>query len=735
MNQFCRKSKRYFALVLSLCLPLNTTLALTNNERKQKNRTLYERIADQYLPNYGSLEQILAKEKTGDATLDEYEKRQIMFEIFNIHAKATNQQENGVLNKNSWGDLNLFGSVSEDEAIHLTGILDNTQTIMGEIKLAQMLTQPTDDIQVLKKRQAVIKELVENETLFDDLDATLKDMKKYEEPFLSFWHLRDEKQFDDLYFNQKGMLKKGNTSSVALEAGTRPRDLLKGLPLVFTVGGIAALAYKIRKALGIGNLPNDMKDLQKRLGDLTQDAEKNIQIGDMSNPFEIEKQIMRQLTPEQKEEYGHIKNRLIWEGMKQFFSVTQDNLNEEQIQQLKMIKVVMIVYFVVIFGSIAKLFYDQHTSVKLTQEVRKKMYGVSEFVFSMDDAAILAGDNKVLNAGLSSITDNGKMLDALCKKHSNLNHLVGHLNSWSVRSTAYVTHYCTPIGRALAGYKLMKDEGQKFAPLMECVGELDAYLSMAKLYKKWAKHDTAKMCYVNFLNTPKPECTMTGMWNPFVDQDVVVTNDMAIGDAYSTQNMIVTGPNAGGKSTMLKAIIINAIMAQSFGIACAKDMNITPYSKICTHLNIIDAPGIKSLFQAEVYRAQELIDTIKELKAGQFALTIMDEVFSGTNPVEGEAAAFSIGEYIAKYNQSNCIIATHYPRLTLLPQYTSNKFKNFKVYVNMLADGTFNYPYDFVAGVADQRIAIDILEAEGFDTTILQRARDIIANPDNYQVP
>ena len=53
----------------------------------------------------------------------------------------------------------------------------------------------------------------------------------------------------------------------------------------------------------------------------------------------------------------------------------------------------------------------------------------------------------------------------------------------------------------------------------------------------------------------------------------------------------------------------------------------------------------------------------------------------------------------------------------------------------MLEDGSFSYPYDFVAGVADQRIAIDILEAEGFDTTILQRARDIIANPDNYQVP
>ncbi len=734
MNQFFRTTKQYFALVLALCLPLNTTLALTNNERKNKDCTLYERIADQYLPNYGTLEGVLAKEKTGDATLDGYETRQIMFEMFNTHAIESKQTETGILNKNSWSDLSLFESVSEEKSVTLLGILNNTQTVMGEIKLAQMLTQLTDDIQQLKKRQAIVKELVENETLFDDLDEALKDMKKHEEAFLSFRHLRDEKRFDDLYFNQKGVLKKGNTSSVALEAGTRPRDLLKGLPFLFTVGGAAALAYKIRKALGVGNLPNDMGELQKRLEQVTRQAQRNLTQADFDNPFTLEKKIIGQLTEEQTVEYGHLKNRLVWEGMKQFFATTGENLTEDQIKQLKMVKVFMIVYFGLIFGSIAKLFYDQHKSVKLTQELRKKMYKVSEFVFSMDDMAVLAGKNSVLKNGLSALSDDGKILDALCKKHSNLNHLVGHLSSWSVRSTAYMTHYCTPVGRALAGYKLMKNEGQKFAPLMECVGELDAYLSMAKLYKKWSGHPTAKICYVNYLAQSQPECTITGMWNPFVPQDIVITNDIAIGAAHGTQNMIITGPNAGGKSTVLKAIIINALMA-SFGIACAESMSITPYSKISTHLNIIDAPGIKSLFQAEVYRAQELIDTIKGLKDGQFALTIMDEVFSGTNPIEGEAAAFSIGEYIAKYNQSNCIIATHYPRLTLLPQYTSNKFKNFKVYVNMLEDGSFSYPYDFVAGVADQRIAIDILETEGFDTTILQRARDIIDNPDNYLVP
>ena len=81
------------------------------------------------------------------------------------------------------------------------------------------------------------------------------------------------------------------------------------------------------------------------------------------------------------------------------------------------------------------------------------------------------------------------------------------------------------------------------------------------------------------------------------------------------------------------------------------------------------------------------------------------------------------------------LIATHFPRLTLLSKFTNNKFKNFKVFVNFLADGSFIYPYEFISGVSDQHIAIDILESQNFDISLLQRARDIIKHPENYKVP
>ena len=112
----------------------------------------------------------------------------------------------------------------------------------------------------------------------------------------------------------------------------------------------------------------------------------------------------------------------------------------------------------------------------------------------------------------------------------------------------------------------------------------------------------------------------------------------------------------------------------------------------------------------------------------------MDEIFNGTNPREGEAAAASIAYYLNHFPQSMCLIATHFPRLTLLPKLTNNRFKNYKVYVNFLQDGSFSYPYQFVPGVADQNIAIKILESEGFDTSILELARDMVAHPEKYPV-
>ncbi len=131
---------------------------------------------------------------------------------------------------------------------------------------------------------------------------------------------------------------------------------------------------------------------------------------------------------------------------------------------------------------------------------------------------------------------------------------------------------------------------------------------------------------------------------------------------------------------------------------------------------------------------QDHIDTLADLGHDEFCFSIMDELFSGTNPVEGEAAAYNIAHHMGQYENSLSILATHFPRLTLLEERAQEDgFVNYKVIVHQDPETrALDYPFTIQLGKSNQTIAIDILEQEGYDSDMLKEARDIIENPENY---
>jgi DNA mismatch repair ATPase MutS len=98
--------------------------------------------------------------------------------------------------------------------------------------------------------------------------------------------------------------------------------------------------------------------------------------------------------------------------------------------------------------------------------------------------------------------------------------------------------------------------------------------------------------------------------------------------------------------------------------------------------------------------------------------------FSGTNPKEGQAAAYSVAKHIGNFNNVVCWIATHYDLLTQLEQFDS--FVNFHVSVQKRTDG-FHYPFMLKQGISNQHIALDILQDDGFASDIVDTARAVIA--------
>lgn len=295
-------------------------------------------------------------------------------------------------------------------------------------------------------------------------------------------------------------------------------------------------------------------------------------------------------------------------------------------------------------------------------------------------------------------------------KHSEkLNKLLDMLDTNTFNGDA---SFFSSTGRVLAAYELMKQVKDELAPIFAAAGELDMYLALAKLYNSRDKKET-RYCMVEFVeNSATPMIKAHNFWNPFINPNTVVVNDIAFDS--SCRNIILSGPNTSGKSTVIKAIMLNVLIAQVFGIAPSESLTITAFTKLNCFMNISDdiAAGA-SLFTSEVIRAKKILDLVQSLKKDEFSFVIIDEIFTGTSPQEGEKAALQFAEKIGTYSNNISIIATHYPKMTDLPTTTNGIYSNYHVEILRNKDGSLNRTFKLKKGPSFFNVALDILEEEG----------------------
>ena len=151
----------------------------------------------------------------------------------------------------------------------------------------------------------------------------------------------------------------------------------------------------------------------------------------------------------------------------------------------------------------------------------------------------------------------------------------------------------------------------------------------------------------------------------------MITNTIDLSKTTGAAHSLITGPNRGGKSTSLKAILANVIVAQSIGICFAKRMQITPFQQIHTALSPSDTLGRLSLFEAEIEFAKEILENLDPLSNKGKALLVMDEIFHSTNALDGEEASRIFLDKLYSMDGHASLISTHY---TKLPEsYTEGK--------------------------------------------------------------
>lgn len=211
-----------------------------------------------------------------------------------------------------------------------------------------------------------------------------------------------------------------------------------------------------------------------------------------------------------------------------------------------------------------------------------------------------------------------------------------------------------------------------------------------------------------------------------------VSNDWSL-TGSDAPGAIVTGPNAGGKSTLLKAIICTVLLGQSLTVApCEGECRMTPFKNVCSQINVPDTHGVASLFQAEMMRSKKAMEALAlSSKAREFTLVVMDELFSSTNPVEGIAGAWAVAKSMLDPDANDRIVvfSTHYTYLCRLEKETKGRYVNYQLPVEVDSQGhVLRYPYTLQKGTCRQTIAIELLQKAGFDPQLVSCALRVKAD-------
>jgi len=267
--------------------------------------------------------------------------------------------------------------------------------------------------------------------------------------------------------------------------------------------------------------------------------------------------------------------------------------------------------------------------------------------------------------------------------------------------------------------KILQDLSKLFYPYIEelkldieCIGKLDFIFAKAK----YSKSINAVTPIIN----EEKKIVLENAKHPLLDPKKAVPCSLTLGKDFNT--LVITGPNTGGKTVTLKTIGLLTCMACS-GLNIPASQNSSIYVFDNVFADIGDDQSISDSLSTFSAHMKNIVDIVNNSTSN--SLILVDELGSGTDPIEGASLAISVLDYFTN-NHSLTVATTHYQELKKYAL-TRNDFENASVEFDI---NTLSPTYHLLIGVPGKSNAFEISRKLGLSEEIIENAKANLTKKD-----
>lgn len=347
-------------------------------------------------------------------------------------------------------------------------------------------------------------------------------------------------------------------------------------------------------------------------------------------------------------------------------------------------------------------------NVFISQRNKVENYDANGFSYMI---SLVNAANKIKEKNIFEIDENIDSIDASLKKLKNIKRKSAGIQEKSIMSDMDVfAEYANLIFlREIITYEKVKNtiikNKKELKNVYEYVGTIDSLIAIASFRESLDFY--TKPCLKISEKREDNNIEFKDIYHPLVKEPVLNNGNFSKG-------VLITGSNASGKSTFIKTIAINAIMAQTIYTCFAKEYK-TSYFNIYTSMALKDdIHSSESYYIVEIKSLKRILDQVQNNIP---CLCFVDEILRGTNTVERIASSCEVLKNIGNEN-ALCFAATHDVELTYM---LDDIFENYH-FEETITDNDIKFDYKIHRGRAQTRNAIKLLEFMGYDKKLVENA-------------